>query len=76
MTRFKGYRTIIYNVIVGAAGALLAVLPALMEFMGDPEVLALVRLDGRIEAYWLVGLAVGGWWLRMQTTTPVGRTDE
>ena len=56
----KGFRTIIFNGIVATVGILEA---ADYSFLSD-----------EIKGPLLIGVAIGGMWLRLLTTTPMGKS--
>lgn len=67
----KGYRTVLFNLIMGVAA--LAVTLGYVEVApsGDDVNVFLDHLDAVLSAVWLVGNLI----LRRMTTTPIGKAE-
>lgn len=73
MERFRGWRTIGFNVGMGLVAVLLSVAPILLEMMAIPEVIELVPEEWR--TVWMILLPLGNIYFRQDTYTPVGKKE-
>lgn len=69
----KGYRTLILNALAGTLAGIELALPQIVDLLGLPELRGLLP-EGWLPGYALA-LAILNIWLRVVTTTPVGRKE-